>query len=131
MQGPVRSAAQGRCVCGWDTGPPGKGVLLVAAGESGGEEQEASLPSADTDPRELWVCELFRGVAPLWKVTAAFFLLPASCRSRHVAEIALLPLEHLLNRMCFSQQGLRVYVLCTNAERQEERGETKGNQGYM
>lgn len=84
--------------------------------------EEVSVPSADTNMLEPGVCQLFRAVAPLWRVTASFFLLPASCRSGHVAKIALLPLEDLLNLnvlLTAGSEGICDMHQCRKAARRE------------
>lgn len=83
---------------------------------------EVSVPSADTSMLEPGVCQLFQAVAPLWKVAASFFLLPASCTSGHVAKIALLPLEDLLNLnvlLTAGCEGICAMHQCRKAVRRE------------
>lgn len=64
------------CVCAWDTAHPSqqRHVTRWQWVSGGSEREEVSFPSADTDLLQPWVCRMFQAVAPLWKVTARFFL---------------------------------------------------------
>lgn len=88
--------------------------------------EEVSVPSADTSMLEPGVCQPFQAVGPLWKVAAScffgFFLLPASCTSQHVAKIALLPLEDLLNLnvlLTAGSEGICAMHQCRKVVRRE------------
>lgn len=102
--------------------PGGRLYLCMGHGSSfPAGSKEVSVPSAHASLLDHRVCQLFQAVARLWKVTASFFLLPASCTNGHIAKRALLPLADLLNLNILLTAGSDVCVLCTSAERQARR----------
>lgn len=113
--------------------PGGRLYLCMGHGSSfPAGSKEVSVPSAHASLLDHRVCQLFQAVARLWKVTASFFLLPASCTNGHIAKRALLPLADLLNLnilLTAGSDGMCAMHQCRKAG--EERCETKDNQGYI